>query len=142
MKHIAPSILSADFARLGEEIKAVEAAGADFTRPFAGFDLRKVSNPAQTAVVDQDGNTLGTVLTCATDMGIGRDGGRIYSVTSPDKPDGFKAKGLCCGFVKVNADLPAGTEVFLQDSRRRLKVMIVDDIRPDRTARRPLRAML
>lgn len=28
-KMIAPSILSADFARLGEEIKAVEAAGAD-----------------------------------------------------------------------------------------------------------------
>jgi len=27
---ISPSILSADFARLGEEIKAVEAAGADF----------------------------------------------------------------------------------------------------------------
>ena len=27
---IAPSILSADFARLGEEIKAVEAAGADW----------------------------------------------------------------------------------------------------------------
>ncbi len=30
MKKIAPSILSADFARLGEEIKAVEAAGADY----------------------------------------------------------------------------------------------------------------
>jgi ribulose-phosphate 3-epimerase len=30
MKLIAPSILSADFARLGEEIKAVEAAGADW----------------------------------------------------------------------------------------------------------------
>ena len=29
-KLIAPSILSADFARLGEEIKAVEAAGADW----------------------------------------------------------------------------------------------------------------
>lgn len=29
MKFIAPSILSADFSRLGEEIKAVEAAGAD-----------------------------------------------------------------------------------------------------------------
>jgi len=26
---IAPSILSADFARLGEEIRAVESAGAD-----------------------------------------------------------------------------------------------------------------
>ncbi len=30
MKKIAPSILSADFARLGEEISAVEAAGADY----------------------------------------------------------------------------------------------------------------
>jgi len=30
MKLIAPSILSADFARLGEEIQAVEAAGADW----------------------------------------------------------------------------------------------------------------
>jgi len=30
MKLIAPSILSADFARLGDEIKAVEAAGADW----------------------------------------------------------------------------------------------------------------
>ncbi len=28
-KHIAPSILSADFSRLGEEIRAVEKAGAD-----------------------------------------------------------------------------------------------------------------
>ena len=30
MKKIAPSILSADFCRLGEEIRAVEAAGADY----------------------------------------------------------------------------------------------------------------
>jgi ribulose-phosphate 3-epimerase len=30
MKKIAPSILSADFSRLGDEIKAVEKAGADF----------------------------------------------------------------------------------------------------------------
>lgn len=30
MKYIAPSILSADFAKLGDEIKAVEAAGADW----------------------------------------------------------------------------------------------------------------
>ncbi|RLB01134.1 MAG: ribulose-phosphate 3-epimerase [Deltaproteobacteria bacterium] len=30
MKRIAPSILSADFSRLGEEVRAVEAAGADY----------------------------------------------------------------------------------------------------------------
>ena len=30
MGKIAPSILSADFTRLGEEIKAVEKAGADY----------------------------------------------------------------------------------------------------------------
>ena len=30
MKAIAPSILSADFSRLGDEIRAVETAGADW----------------------------------------------------------------------------------------------------------------
>jgi ribulose-phosphate 3-epimerase len=30
MKLIAPSILSADFSKLGDEIRAVEAAGADW----------------------------------------------------------------------------------------------------------------
>lgn len=30
MKKIAPSILSADFSRLGEEIRAIDAAGADY----------------------------------------------------------------------------------------------------------------
>ncbi|HOI17886.1 MAG TPA: ribulose-phosphate 3-epimerase, partial [Geobacteraceae bacterium] len=30
MKKIAPSLLSADFARLGDEIRAVEAGGADY----------------------------------------------------------------------------------------------------------------
>ena len=30
MKKIAPSILSADFSRLGDEVKALEAAGADY----------------------------------------------------------------------------------------------------------------
>ena len=29
MTHIAPSILSADFARLGEQVMALEAAGVD-----------------------------------------------------------------------------------------------------------------
>ncbi len=30
MRHVAPSILAADFARLGEELRAVEKAGADW----------------------------------------------------------------------------------------------------------------
>ncbi len=120
----------------------LDAAGADFTLPYAGFDLRKVTDLDKTVVIDADGNTLGTVLTCATDMGIGRVQDRIYSLASPDKPEGFKAKGLCCGFVKVSADLPPGTRIFLKDSRRKLKAVIVADIRPDRTARRPLQEML
>jgi ribulose-phosphate 3-epimerase len=36
VNRIAPSILSADFARLGEEVKRIEAAGADLLH----FDVR------------------------------------------------------------------------------------------------------
>ena len=117
-------------------------ADTEYTLPYAGFDLRKVTDLENTVVVDEDDRELGAVLTCATDMGIGRVQERIFSVASPDKPEGFKAKGLCCGFVKVKSNLPAGTRIFLKDSRRKLKAVIADDIRPDRTARRPLKEML
>ena len=42
---IAPSILSADFARLGEEVRAVEAAGADWKDLNSG-DLDSEEHPA------------------------------------------------------------------------------------------------
>ena len=80
-----------------------DVTNPEFTRPFAGNDLRKVTLPA--VVLDADGREIGTVLTCATDMGIGRHQGRIYSIASPDKPEDCKIKGLCCGFVKTRTPL-------------------------------------
>lgn len=123
---------------IGDEA-LLKAEKADYTYPFAGNDLRKVTLPAK---VVADGGEIGTVLTCATDMGIGRHEGRIYSVVSPDKPADCKIKGLCCGFVKVNRLLAAGDTVTLQDSRRKIEVEIVNDVRPDRTARKPIKEML
>ena len=105
-------------------------------------DLRKVATDGETRVLDGRGQTIGTVLTCATDMGIGYHEERIFSVASPDRPQGFKPKGLACGFVKVNKSLSPGDEVAVSDQRRKLPVTIVADIRPDRTARRPLKDML
>jgi aminomethyltransferase len=112
----------------------------EYTYAFVGGDLRKVSTPAE--VLDSADNTLGTVLTCVSDMGIGYHQGRLLSIASPDKPQDFSPRGLCCGFIKVKSPLKPGAEVLLKDSRRKLKVTIVTDIRPDRTARRPIKEML
>jgi aminomethyltransferase len=113
-----------------------------YTLPFVGRDLRKVSTGDPAVVIDGDGREIGTVLTCVTDMGIGLHEGRIYSIASPAKPQGFRVKGLCCGFVKTTTRLPEGAVVTLKDKRRALKVTITADVRPDRTARRPIAEML
>ncbi len=114
----------------------------EYTYPFAGFDLRKV-NGGQKALVFEDSkeSAIGTVLTCVTDMGIGRYENRIYSIASPDIPDNFQPGGLSCGFVKVNKKLEIGQIILLKD-RRQIKVEVVEDIRPDRTAHKPMKQML
>jgi len=115
----------------------------EFTYPFVGYDPRKVSTHNGAAkVFDSGGNEIGTVLTCVSDMGIDRIGGRIYSLVSPDAPEGFAPRGLSCGFVKVKTRLSNGDMIVLRDSRRSIEVYITDNIRPDRSARRPIREMI
>ncbi len=120
----------------------LENRNSTFTYPFLGNDLRKVVTGDATVVLDGEGNEIGQVLTCVTDMGIGRHQEKVFSIASPDRPEGFTPKGLCCGFVKVNRALAEGTGVTLQDGRRSLAVKIIGDIRPDRTARKPMQEML
>jgi len=117
------------------------AVDAPYTLTFVGHDLRKVDT--HSAVVrDAQGREIGTVLTCTSDMAIGRHDGKIYSVASPNKPDGLKIGGLSAGFVKVRENLSPGTVVELKDARRSIKVTIETDVRPDRTARRALKSFL
>jgi len=115
---------------------------AAYTYPFVGSDPRKVAVEDPAVAVDPEAQTIGTVLTCTTDMGIGRHGDRIYSVASPDKPADFEPKGLSCGFVKVKRRLSPGDRIDIRDRRRSIRVTIVNDIRPDRTARRPITTMI
>ena len=114
----------------------------EFTYPFAGHDLRKVAAGDPAEVYTEGGSPIGSVLTCATDMAIGRVDGRIFSISSPNRPPEFKPRGLCCGFIKVNRPLNAGETVVLKDNHRSVKVEIVKDIRPDRSARQPLATFL
>jgi aminomethyltransferase len=114
------------------------ATDAPYTLTFVGNDLRKID--AHEAVVrNRQGHEIGTVLTCATDMAIGRHGGKIYSVASPNKPGDLNIKGLSCGFIKVAANLAPGTVVELKDHKRSIPVVIETDVRPDRTARKALK---
>jgi aminomethyltransferase len=120
----------------------LKCADADVTLPFAGFDLRKVSTADPAVVLDGAGRAIGKVLTCVSDMGIGRADDRIFNLSSPDRPEGFVPRGLCCGFVRVKSRLPVHERVHLKDGRRSLEVEIVDDIRPHRTARMPIDRMI
>jgi aminomethyltransferase len=117
------------------------AAVAPHTLAFVGRDPRKVAAGPDTRVVDAVGRAIGIVLTCATDVAIGRVGDKVMSLASPGRPENFDPKGLSCGFVRVERALPAGTPLVLDDGRRRIDVEVADDIRPDRTARRPMAQM-
>ncbi len=108
-----------------------------YTCAFVGYDLRKiaVSKNAPPQVLDEAGKPAGIVLTCVTEMAIGRDSGsRVYSVSSPDKPEGFEPRGLCCGFVRLVRPPEPGEIVSLNDGRRKIRVELTRDIRPDRSA--------
>lgn len=121
------------------------ATDSPCTLPYAGFDPRKITISDKSRVTDLNGTPLGTILTCTTDMAIDRVDGAIVSIATPlmnGRPESFTPRGLCCGFVRLDAPLPSGTEVLLTDGKRTLKVEIRDQIRPDRTARAPMSTML
>ena len=114
----------------------------NYTYPFVGYDLRKVSIDDPALVIDSYGNVIGKALTCVSDMSIGRSNNRIFCISSSDRPENFKPEGLSCGFIKVNSKYTPGQIVEIKDNRRRIKVMIVDDIRPDRSAHHSIRDMM
>lgn len=116
------------------------------TLPFAGYDPHKIVVGDETFVTDITGRKIGRILTCATDMAIGRVDGTICSVASPPGdgcPADFVPNGLSGGFVLLEEGLAPGTEVILTDGRKKkITVEIRTDVRPVGTARRPIDEML
>ncbi|PHR24548.1 MAG: glycine cleavage system protein T [Desulfotalea sp.] len=109
------------------------------TLAFAGFDPRKIGAEEANYVTDVNGEKIGKILTCTTDMAIGRVDGEIKSIAG-DKE--LKLKGLCCGFVLLDRNVKQGEVVFLSDGKRKIKVEIRADIRPLRTARSAMGTMV
>lgn len=122
----------------------LEATDFQYTYPFAGFDPRKISSEGS-YVTDSGNNKIGTILTCTTDMAIGRQNGEIVSIAESrgdTSGKSFVPKGLSCGFVLLEKKCEAGEEIYLTDGKRKLKVEIRSDVRPGRTARLPIRTMV
>ena len=113
-----------------------------WTYPFVGRDVRKVADRGRSVVLDARGEEIGSVTSCTTDRAIGWHGGRIVNASRPERPAGFSTAGLACGFLRARKPLRAGEVVQLRDQRRTIEAVIVEDIRPGRTARRPMGEML
>ncbi len=109
-----------------------------FIYPFVGESLRKVAAGDNTQVMDETNVAIGKVLTCATDMGITWHKGEMVSINSKNLPQDLKIKGISCGFVMVSKKLEPGNVLTLKEGKRSIKVTIVADIRPDRTARKKI----
>jgi len=58
----------------------LKSPGTRHTLPFAGFDPRKITATGEGSVVDGEGKPLGRVLTCTTDMAIGRREEEVFSI--------------------------------------------------------------
>ena len=116
----------------------------DYTYGFAGYDPRKIQVGEASEVQDGSGRRLGRILTCTTDMAIGRVGDQIVSVATPTsggRPDVFQARGLSCGFIRVDRPCEPGEQLYLVEGKRKLRVEVRNDVRPDRTARAPMARM-
>ncbi len=123
----------------------LDAIDQDHTYAYAGYDPRKINAGEGSYVTDADGSGIGTILTCTTDMSIGRIEKTIVGIATPEdsgKPVDFVPRGLCCGFVKVKEPLAIGREVFLTDGKRHIRVEIRSDVRPNRTAFYAIEKML
>ncbi|GAB6190354.1 aminomethyltransferase family protein [Desulfocastanea catecholica] len=117
----------------------LQSTWSKHTLPFAGYDPRKIGAGGESFVTTEAGERLGTILTCTTDMAIGRVDGEIVSMAADSE---FQAKGLCCGFVLLDKKCSPGDQVILTDGKRKIKVEIRSDVRPNRTARMPIGQML
>ena len=113
-----------------------------YTVPFAGFDPRKINAGEGSGVLNDRGETIGIILTCTTDVALGRHEGRIVSSVPPGLPEGAKVRGLSCGFLRLTVPMGPGESVILTDGKRKIPVEIVSDIRPGRTSRRPMKKMV
>lgn len=117
---------------LGDEALLAAVPDAEHTFAFYGESGRKVQAGARVLL---DGEEIGTVLTCTTDMAVERVNGKVLSLNSPEAPEGFSPKGLACGFVRIRRPLSLGTRLTLEDPRRSLPAVLTDSLRPARTAR-------
>lgn len=111
-----------------------------YTYPFIGESLRKVSSNGNASVINTQGENIGRVLTCATDMGLGLHDNSIISINS--NHNNSQIKGLSCGFILVDRPLEPGTRLTLTEGKRKINVSVIKKIRPDTTASRNIQNFL
>ena len=124
---------------VSETVSTNIESNKEHTYAYVGFDVRKLHGG--TGTVQLDNKNIGEVLSCVSEVALTRIDGEIISIASDSVPRDHKVKGLVAGFFKVNKELSYGQIVNLSDGKRTLKVEVVQNIRPNRTARKAIKNM-
>lgn len=112
---------------------------SSYTYAYVGYDVRKLHGGKGDVLYN--GIVVGEVLSCITEASLTREHNKIICINSAELSEKSVVKGLVAGFIKTNRFFDSGSKLTLSDGKRELTIEVVENIRPNRTARKAINSI-